>query len=88
MTEPVKQEIGVRLGCSLDLYLFNIFTDSITTAYISEENQQALAAEKQIILTLLLPADDLATHHFPTRFTKRDGSDNEILYSEECKTQS
>jgi len=57
--EPVKQETGIRLSCILGPYLFNIFTDGITTACISEENQHLQAQEKQIILPLLL-TDDLA----------------------------
>lgn len=63
MTEPVKQETGVRLSCILGPYLFNIFRDGITTACIGKENPPLQAGKKQIILPLLL-TDDLAIGSF------------------------
>jgi hypothetical protein len=54
VTEPVKQETSVRLSCILGPYLFNIFTDGITTSCLCEENPHLQAGEKQIVLPLLL----------------------------------
>jgi len=60
------------------LVLFNIFANGII-AYISDEKAYAQAVEIQII-SVLLPDDNLATGSLPPQqFTKRDGSDNEIL---------
>ena len=63
MTEPVEQETSVRLSCILGSYLFNIFTDGITTSCLCEENPHLQAGEKQIVLALLL-TDDLAIGSF------------------------
>lgn len=61
---PVRQETGVRQGCSLGPYIFNIFTNS-NVAYIREEKPHIQAVEKQVTLALLL-ADHLANRSFPT----------------------
>jgi hypothetical protein len=59
MTNFVEQRRGVRQGCSLSPYFFNIFTDDIIN-YISEGNVRAPITGKMSIRGLLF-AGDLTT---------------------------
>lgn len=69
VTESVKQETGVRHGCSRNPHPFNIHIHKYAYTYIymdgildniNQEHAPAPAVGKQIVLALLF-ADDLAT---------------------------
>jgi hypothetical protein len=63
VTDFVKQRRGVRHGCSLSPYLFNIFIDD-DIDYISEGNVYVLVIE-------LLFADDVAIRSFSVNRIER-----------------
>jgi hypothetical protein len=69
VTDFVKQRRGVRQGCSLSHYLFNIFIDN-TMDYISEYNVHALVIGNMPIPGLLF-ADDLAIGSFTVNGLQR-----------------
>jgi hypothetical protein len=62
MTDFIKQKRGVRQGCSLSPYLFNMFIDNIID-YISKDNPHAPAIGLTTIPGLLF-ADDLSISSF------------------------
>jgi hypothetical protein len=72
VTDFVKQRRGVRQGCTLSPYLFNIFTDNIMNyeSYISEGNVHAPVTGMMSIPGLLF-ADDLAMGSFTVNGLQR-----------------
>jgi hypothetical protein len=77
VTDFVEQRRGIRQGCSLSPYLFNIFIDDIMD-YISEGNVHAPVIGKVSIPGLMF-ADDLAIGSFTVNGLQR-GIDRIVKY--------
>jgi hypothetical protein len=77
VTDFVEQRRGVRQGCSLSPYLFNIFIDDIME-HISEGNVHAPVIGKMSIPGLMFAAD-LAIGSFTVNGLKR-GTDQIVKY--------
>jgi hypothetical protein len=69
VTDFVKQRKGIRQGCNLSPYLFNIFIDDIMD-YISKDNVHTPVIRKMSIPGLLF-ADDLAIGSFTVNGLQR-----------------
>jgi hypothetical protein len=81
VTDFLEQRRGIRQGCSLSPYLFNIIIDDITD-YISEGNVHAPAIGKMSIPGLMF-ADDLTIGSLTVNGLQR-GIDQIVKYCSDC----